>query len=84
VDADSVFHFHFAQIVQLRLPMSVLLEIFGHTLRQQDVSGIPAIHYSLGDIDSDAGGVRAVVQIRHRADWPAMHTHAHPQFRIRF
>ena len=58
--------------------------IFRHALRQQDVSGIPAIHYSLGDIYSDAGGVRAIVQIGHCADWSAVHAHAHPQFGKRF
>ncbi len=31
VDAQAVFDFHFAQIMQCRLPITVLLEIFGNS-----------------------------------------------------
>ena len=30
VNAHPVFHFAFAKIVQMRMPMFVLLQIFGH------------------------------------------------------
>ena len=80
MDADSVFHFHFAQIVQLRLPLAVLLEILGDALRQQNVSGVAAIHHALRDVDPDAGGVGPPVHVDHRAHRPAVHAHAHLQF----
>jgi hypothetical protein len=43
VHGHAVFHFHLAEIVELRLPIPLLLQIFGDPLRQQDVSGIAAI-----------------------------------------
>jgi hypothetical protein len=46
-----VFHFNLAKIIQMGSPISVLLEILSHTLREQNVSAIAAIHYSLGHVD---------------------------------
>src|ERR1051325_2860380 len=84
MNAFAVLHFHFAQIMQMRSPSSVLLQIFGHSLGQQDVTGVPAIHQTLGDIDTDSGGVDATVNISDRANWAAVHAHAHRQIGIMF
>ena len=84
MNAFAVLHFHFAQIMQMRSPSSVLLQIFSHSLGQQDVTGVPAIHQTLGDIDTDSGGVEATVNISDRANWAAVHAHAHRQIRMTF
>src|SRR5689334_7336029 len=63
----AVFHFALAEIVQIRLPVAVLNKIFSDTLRQQNVFGIAAIHYPLGDVDAGAGNVRPMVEIGNSA-----------------
>src|SRR5215831_4649283 len=55
---DVAFHLPFAQIVEERPPMRVLLEVFGYMLRDQDMPGVPAIHYYLGDVDPGPGHIR--------------------------
>ena len=52
VQAQAVFHFALAQIVQVRLPMPVLGQIVGHMPGQKNMPGIAAIHHPLRDIDS--------------------------------
>src|SRR5262249_13652841 len=50
-----MFHLDLAKVMQMGFPISVLLEILGDTLREQDVSAIAAIHYSLGHVDPGPG-----------------------------
>ena len=57
--------------------MPVLGEIFGDAFRKKNVSGIPAIHHALGDVDAGAGDVRSVVHIGHSADRSAVDPHPH-------
>ena len=78
----TVFHFAFAEIMQERLPVWVLLEIFGDVFRKQDVSGIAAIHHPLRDVHSGAGNIRPLIHVDHPADRPAVNAHAQPQFRV--
>ena len=56
-----MFPFTFAEIMQIRLPLVVLLEVFGGVLRHQNVTGVTAIHDALGDVDPGAGNVRLLV-----------------------
>ena len=56
-----MFPFAFAEIMQIRLPLVVLLEIFCGVFRHQDVTGVTAIHDALGDVDSGTGNVRLLV-----------------------
>ena len=79
-----MFHLTFAQIVQVRLPMPGLLEIFGDMFRKQNVPGIAAIHYALRDVDAGASDIRALVDVDHAAYRTAVYAHAQPQFRMRF
>src|SRR5207237_6179918 len=78
----AVFHFHLTQIMQMWPPSSVLLEIFRDSLRQQDMTGITTIHQSLGDINPDPGRIDTVVDVGHRAHWPAVHAHPDRQIAV--
>ena len=59
----------------MRLPEAVLRKIVRNALRHQNVSGIAAIHDSLGHVDSGAGHVGPVVDIFNLIDRAAVHTH---------
>ena len=83
-EADPVFHFHFAQVVQARLPMPVLHEIFGGAFREQDVPGVAAIHHPLRQVDPGARDVGAIVDVDHFVDRAAVDSHPQPQFRMLF
>src|SRR4029077_4759502 len=43
---------------------------------------IGAIHHPLRKIDSGAGDIYAVIHVGYLIDWPAVHTHAHPNLRM--
>ena len=51
VQAQAVLHFALAQIVQARLPMPVLGQIFCDVRRQKNVPGIAAVQHPLRNID---------------------------------
>ena len=44
--AHAVFDFTFAEVVQVRLPMRILFQIFGNVVGNQDVSGVAANGFS--------------------------------------
>ena len=67
----------FAQIVQLRPPMPILLQIFRDSFREQDVPAIAAIHHSLRHVDAWPGDIRAPTDIGYLADRAAVNTHSH-------
>jgi len=46
-DVNSVFHFAFAKFMQIRLPAWILFQVFRDMPRQQNVTGIAAIHHAL-------------------------------------
>ena len=73
-----MFPFTFAEIMQIRLPLVVLLEIFGGVLRHENVTGVTAIHDALGDVDAGAGNVRLFVQIGDFVDGTTVDAHADP------
>ena len=78
-DFFAVFHLAFAKIMEMRPPVFVLLEVFRHTLGEQDVPGIAAIHHPLRHVDAGAGDIGALVYIHYPADRAAVHAHAHLQ-----
>src|SRR5213079_30614 len=51
------FTSHFAKFMQVRLPVRVFLQIFSDVLREQNVSGIAAVHDPLCHIDAGASHV---------------------------
>ena len=75
-NADPVFHFVCAKIMQERPPTIVLFEIFGHVLGKQDVSGIAAIHHPLRHVDAGAGDVGSLIDIDDLIDRAAVDSHA--------
>src|SRR5262245_17168526 len=64
--------------MQIRLPLVVLLQVFGGVLRHQDMTGVTAIHDALGDVDPRTGNVRLLVQVGDFVDRTTVDTHAHP------
>jgi hypothetical protein len=79
-----MLHFAFPQLVQIGPPTGITFQVFCDVLRNQNVAGVAAIHNPLGDIDSCAGDVRALVDIRHLVNRPAVYTHPHVQIRMAF
>ena len=57
----AMFPFTFAEIMQTRLPLIILLEVFRGMFRHQNVTSVSAIHDSLCDIDAGAGNVGLLV-----------------------
>ena len=82
MDADAVFHFTLAEIVQIRLPLPILLQIFRDMPGEKNVARITAIHDPLCDVDAGARDVRLFVQIRDFVDRTAVNSHADPKFRM--
>ncbi len=77
-----MLYFVFAKIMQVRLPPWIVLKIFSDMFRQQNVTGIAAIHYPLRKIDPDPGHADAIIHIRHLIDGTTVHTHANPNLRM--
>src|SRR5690242_15489569 len=76
-----MLYFARAEVVQERSPLLVRIEVFGDTLRKQNVSGIAAIHHSLGHVNSSARKVGLFIYIHDAANWTAVNSH--PQLQVR-
>ena len=70
------------EVVQVRLPMSVLRQIFRHALRDKNMAGVTTIHDALGHVDASPGDVGPVVHIGHPSYRSAMNAHPYLQFRM--
>ena len=79
-----MFHFDFADLVQIRLPSAVLRQIFGGAFGKQDVTGIAQIHHALGDIDAGACHIGTIVDVGYATNRPGVNAHAQSQSRMRF
>src|SRR5207249_4649420 len=79
-NAHAVLYLAFAEIVQMLLPVAVLLQIFGHVFRYQDVTSITTIHYPLGDVDAGTCNIGATTYVNHTANRAAMNSH--PQLQL--
>ena len=77
-----MLYFAVAERMQVCLPLPGMFEIFGSVLREKNVSGVTAIHYSLRDVDPGTCDVPAFVYVQDIADRSAVHAHAHSQLRI--
>ena len=71
-----MFYFVFAQIVQIRLPVSILRQIVGDMLRQENVASIAAVHDALGYVNSRPGNIERVVNVSNLIDRPAVNSHS--------
>src|SRR6266404_6817368 len=77
-----MFYFTLAKLMQVRLPVRVFLEIFSDVLRQQNVSGIAAIHDPLCDIDARASHVRFSGCVDDTAYGSTVYPHPQLKFRM--
>ena len=68
--------------MQQRPPRIVLVEIFGDTLRKQDMTSIAAIHHALCDIDPGAGDIGPSRHVNKSADGTAVYAHPQLQFGV--
>jgi hypothetical protein len=78
VQAQPVLDFTLAEIMQVRLPMPVLGQIFRHVRGQKNMSGIATIQHSLRNIDSRACNIRFFVNVGHSVDRTAVNSHPQP------
>ena len=53
------------------------LKIFGDSFRQQDMTGVAAIHHALGEVDSRPGNIRLLIQVRDFINGSAVDAHTH-------
>jgi hypothetical protein len=81
VQAQPVLHLALPQVVQVRLPVAILGQIFGDVLRQKNMPRIAAIHHALRHIDSRSGDVGFLVNIDDSVDRPAVNSHPQPDAR---
>ena len=79
-----MFHFAFAEIMQKRTPLRVVLQVVGDTPGEKNVSGIAAIHHPLRDVDAGAGNVGLFVQVGDFIDRAAVNSHSHVKFGMIF
>src|SRR5205085_12453863 len=57
IKPQPVFYLPLAEVVQVRLPVTVLSEVVRHMFGQENMSGIAAIHYPLRHVDSGSSYV---------------------------
>src|SRR5881275_326461 len=75
VQSQPVLNLTLAQIVQIRLPVPVLNQIFRYMPGQKNMPGIAAIHDALRHVDPRSGDVRLVINIGDLIHWAAVHSH---------
>jgi hypothetical protein len=77
-----MLHFALAQVVQMGTPLAILLKVISYMLGEKNVSSVPAIHHSLGQVDSGSRYVGTTTDVNHTTNRAAMDSHAHLQFRV--
>src|SRR6266487_2822848 len=71
-----------AEIVQVRLPLPVVGQIFRYMRGQKNMPRIAAIHDALRHVDSWSRDVRLVINIGDLTHWSAVHSHPQPDMRM--
>src|SRR5438034_5562784 len=74
--------FTLAKFMEVRLPVRVFLEIFSDMLREQNVSGIAAVHDPLCDIDAGASHVRFSGYVDDPTHGSTVYAHSQLKFRM--
>ena len=77
-----MLYFNLSQIMQTRLPVTVLSQILRNPLGKKNVPGVCAIHDSLGDVHSRASDIRPVIDVPNRVHRTAMNPHAQVNMRM--
>ena len=73
-----MFHLNLTKIMEQRLPKTVLRQIIGHTFGNQNVTGIPATHHPLCNVNAGAGDVCSIINVFDLIDRSAVYSHTHP------
>src|ERR1043166_681595 len=68
--------------MQIRPPVSRLSKVLRHSIRQEDVPAISAVHYAPGKIDSSSCDVCSIIHVENFINWPAVNAHPKLQLRI--
>src|SRR3954470_19681703 len=76
MNPQPVFDLKLAEVVKVGPPLPILFQVFGYMFGQQDVAGITAIHHSLSYINTRAGNIHLIVNVRDLVDRATVHTHA--------
>src|SRR6266436_10135701 len=77
-----MFDLTLAKFMQVRLPVRVFFEIFSDVLREQDVSGIAAVHDPLSHIDAGASYVRFSGCVDDPTHGSTVYAHSQLKFRM--
>ena len=77
-----MFDLDFSHVVEACLPFGILLQVFREAFGQQNMTGIPARHDTLRDVNSSSCQIGLVVYIRDRIDGSAVNPHAQLQLRM--
>jgi hypothetical protein len=82
MQAQPVLDFAFTEIMEGRLPMPVLAQVLRDMRGQKNMTSIAAIHHALRNIDSRAGYVRFLINIRDSVDRTAVNSHPNLDLRM--
>src|SRR5437773_8172018 len=63
-------------------PLRIRFEVIRNAPREQNVTGIAAVHHPLREVDSGAGKICPLVNIGNLIDGPAMDTHPNLKPRV--
>src|SRR5436309_1897698 len=80
----AVFDLAFANLMQIRPPASVMLEIVCHAPREKNMSGISAIHHSLRGVNAGTRDVRLFVQVGNFIYRATVNSHSDSKFGMMF
>ena len=72
----------FSDVVQMRSPVSILLQVFGEMLREENMSGIATIHDALRHVNPSPEEIGLIVHIRDWIDRATVNAHAYFKFRV--
>ncbi len=73
---------NFSDVVQMRSPVSVVFQIFGEMLGEENMARIATIHDALRNVNSCPEEIGLIVDIRNWIDWTTVNAHAYFKFRV--
>src|SRR5437667_11868753 len=77
-----MFYFTLAKFMQVRLPVRVFLQTVSDVLRQQNVSGIAAVHVPLCRVDAGTSHVRFSGCVDDPTHGSTVYAHSQLKFRV--
>lgn len=72
---ESVLNLARSKIMQVRLPVAIVGQILGQTFGYKNMSGVPAIHHALADVDCRPSNIHLVIEINHLVDRATVNSH---------